>query len=572
MYIQQVYGSEKAIHHRALRESKQILPFYSSHQKSRGEFWQSVKKNEAWQIVNKKRTMYIVAERTKEQLVIKNLLVKGKLPSWTSFFKDIEWCARFFFKKICFLQFSDSLHMQWISLLSRYGYMQDNTLRIKHGWQKKVAYHMALVLGGGGAHGAYQIGVWKALKEKSICFDILTGTSVGALNGALILQDDLPQAISLWQTLSTNQVLQLSEVDLSEDLRKRFIQETRLMTRSAITEGGASIAPLEKLLKRKLDPHKVLKVKHPRLFTISTRLPDFTEIVTPIQQLPADEIADWILASASFYPAMAYRQIKGTKYIDGGYRNNLPVDVAIQEGATECFVVDVYGPGINKRMTLPEEVVQWSCQSAWSLGSFLIFDCQRNQFNIQLGYLEAKKSLGDYEGHWYTFYSTKDATIYWRKFLKYLLNELRLDLSFIYDLKFLQSLRNIYKDRVVIETCGVAMLELLAKRKLVLPNKVYHVHEMIEKICKSKMWIETNESIREIGQLNNDEWRRLQKYRKKQKNDQKKFIEIVSLIKQSKQEKLQAQIRTQPFESLLNLYLYYLKEEQIWHKNFHMKS
>ena len=38
----------------------------------------------------------------------------------------------------------------------------------------------AIVLSGGGSKGAYQIGVWKALKKMHIDYDIVTGTSVGA--------------------------------------------------------------------------------------------------------------------------------------------------------------------------------------------------------------------------------------------------------------------------------------------------------------------------------------------------------------------------------------------------------
>lgn len=37
----------------------------------------------------------------------------------------------------------------------------------------------ALVLSGGGARGAYELGVWKAFNEIGITFDIVTGTSIG---------------------------------------------------------------------------------------------------------------------------------------------------------------------------------------------------------------------------------------------------------------------------------------------------------------------------------------------------------------------------------------------------------
>ena len=45
----------------------------------------------------------------------------------------------------------------------------------------------AIVLSGGGAKGAYQIGVWKALRKLKLNYSIVTGTSVGALNGAFFV-------------------------------------------------------------------------------------------------------------------------------------------------------------------------------------------------------------------------------------------------------------------------------------------------------------------------------------------------------------------------------------------------
>ncbi|MFR4798878.1 MAG: patatin-like phospholipase family protein, partial [Lentihominibacter sp.] len=61
----------------------------------------------------------------------------------------------------------------------------------------------ALVLSGGGSRGAYEIGVWKALKTLGIQIDMVMGTSVGAINGAMIVQDDLNLAENLWLQLET---------------------------------------------------------------------------------------------------------------------------------------------------------------------------------------------------------------------------------------------------------------------------------------------------------------------------------------------------------------------------------
>ena len=47
----------------------------------------------------------------------------------------------------------------------------------------------ALVLAGGGARGSYQVGVWRALTELGWRPGIITGTSVGSLNGALFALD-----------------------------------------------------------------------------------------------------------------------------------------------------------------------------------------------------------------------------------------------------------------------------------------------------------------------------------------------------------------------------------------------
>ncbi|MEG1016631.1 MAG: patatin-like phospholipase family protein, partial [Oscillospiraceae bacterium] len=69
----------------------------------------------------------------------------------------------------------------------------------------------ALVLGGGGSKGAYECGAMRALRELGETFDIVTGTSIGALNGALYVQGDLESLEEMWETICPEDVMYNSE-------------------------------------------------------------------------------------------------------------------------------------------------------------------------------------------------------------------------------------------------------------------------------------------------------------------------------------------------------------------------
>ena len=73
-----------------------------------------------------------------------------------------------------------------------------------------------LVLEGGGAKGAYQIGAWKALKEAGVKINAVAGTSVGALNGALICMDELEMAQQMWSNLTYSQVMDVDDTRMEQ--------------------------------------------------------------------------------------------------------------------------------------------------------------------------------------------------------------------------------------------------------------------------------------------------------------------------------------------------------------------
>ena len=73
-----------------------------------------------------------------------------------------------------------------------------------------------LVLAGGGGKGAYELGVWKALKELSIdkYIDVFSGTSIGAFNAALFAQDDLEKAVELWDKVTMDSLVPIRKFNL----------------------------------------------------------------------------------------------------------------------------------------------------------------------------------------------------------------------------------------------------------------------------------------------------------------------------------------------------------------------
>ncbi len=258
-----------------------------------------------------------------------------------------------------------------------------------------------LVLGGGGSKGAYEIGVWRALRELGVDFDVITGTSIGALNGALMLQGDYEAAEQMWKNMKYEEVLgsvsaqQLTTLDGAKQVLAASLSEI-------IKDGGLDITPLETLVRTMLDEGAVRR--SPIAFGIVTvQFPPLKEVTLTKEQIPQGEMAEYLLASAACYPAFKRKEIGGSKYIDGGYRNNLPVDLAIDLGADEIIAVDLEAIGFIPKVRHYRTPVTY-IRSYWNLGSFINFNPQRIARNMGLGYLDTLKQFGKMEGYAYAFY------------------------------------------------------------------------------------------------------------------------------------------------------------------------
>ncbi|MFV0497425.1 MAG: patatin-like phospholipase family protein, partial [Candidatus Fimivivens sp.] len=110
----------------------------------------------------------------------------------------------------------------------------------------------ALVLGGGGAKGSYQMGVWQALRELELGVDIITGTSIGSINGALMVQDAFEIADKLWNSIEYENIF--SE-ERKTDIRtiNSALDMVKFAVNDALLQGSVDASPLEALIKEAVD-------------------------------------------------------------------------------------------------------------------------------------------------------------------------------------------------------------------------------------------------------------------------------------------------------------------------------
>lgn len=254
----------------------------------------------------------------------------------------------------------------------------------------------ALVLCGGGAKGAYQIGAWKALKKLGFKPDIITGTSVGALNGCLMIMGDYEKAYNVWTHIGMNNIFSFDDVDISKS--KSMMDLTTILLKSG---KSASYEPLLKLIDSCIDEDKIRNSKIDFGFVTTQFLP-LKKVEIFKNDIPKGQLKDYVMASAACYPYMKSFSIGDKKFIDGGYFDNMPIDMAIKKGATDIVVLDLKAIGVNTKLTNMDANITY-IGTRHNLGGIMMFDMDNSLRNIELGYLDTMKTFNVYEGDLYTF-------------------------------------------------------------------------------------------------------------------------------------------------------------------------
>lgn len=352
-----------------------------------------------------------------------------------------------------------------------------------------------LVLEGGGAKGAYQIGVWKALREYNIPIKGIVGTSVGALNGALICMDSFEDAINLWENISYSQVMNIKD-DLIESVKRFDINKDNLIeilrdARKIIFDGGLDISPLKILVSDLLDEDKLRNSKK-EFGLVTVSISEFKSLEIFSDEIPKGQLIDFLIASA-YFPLFKREKLNGKKYIDGGIRNNLPINMLINKGYKDIISVRVFGIGFEKRIKIDDSINVIEISPTEELPRTLEFSKEKSHYNIQLGYFDAIRMIDKLEGKKYYIKMLNGEDYYIYKLLN-ISEELKLSLCNMFNIEKSYNralLENIFPNiarRLNLEKewtyldLVIALLEFLAERMKLERFNIYTDLEMVNEL------------------------------------------------------------------------------------------
>lgn len=261
----------------------------------------------------------------------------------------------------------------------------------------------AIALEGGGAKGAYEVGVWKALDEADVRFDAVAGTSVGALNGAMMVMGELEQALRLWENIRFSQVFDADDEQLKK-LYDHKLSEVDFRTlfkdvMEAIHEGGLDIEPLRRLIAEWVDEEKI-RSSPKKLFLVTYSLTDKRELDMDADELEEGKLRDMLLASA-YVPLFQRKKLDGKDYVDGSVHNIVPISSLLERGYRDIIVIRIFGVGFEKRTRIPKDANIITVAPRERLGGVLQFDAAQSRRLLQLGYFDGLRMLYGLAGEKY---------------------------------------------------------------------------------------------------------------------------------------------------------------------------
>jgi len=276
-----------------------------------------------------------------------------------------------------------------------------------------------VVLEGGGAKGAYQVGAWKALRETGVRIRGVVGSSVGALNGVMMATDDFEGAWDIWSHMRLNRITTMADEELErvqEKENRKRVQRWQRQIRHFFGIRGMDITPLKELIQERVDEDAVRRSEIDfGLVTVS--LSDRKVMRVFKEDIPEGQLTDYLLASC-YLPVFKSEKLHGKRYLDGGVIDNLPTGMLLDRGYKDLIIIRIYGIGVAiLRKSKLQDTNTIIIEPHENLGGTLDFSEEHARYNLQLGYYDALRALRGLRGRRYYIENSYDETYVLKQFL-----------------------------------------------------------------------------------------------------------------------------------------------------------
>lgn len=236
-----------------------------------------------------------------------------------------------------------------------------------------------LVLSGGGAKGAYQIGALKAIKEFGINFLGCAGSSIGALNEALIFSQEIDYCENVWKNIKVDDFF-----EINDDLLL----------------GLSSQEELEELINNHINIDKIKNSAIPLFVTICTNEERKEGKYVLLNDKTPQDIKTLLITSSAL--PIVYQKVLYNNQMcsDGGLFDNNPIIPLYERGINNLIVISMnhqfslnnYYPGSEILIIKPSIDLKGLFEGT------LNFDKNEILLRLELGYSDAKRVLNDFYG------------------------------------------------------------------------------------------------------------------------------------------------------------------------------